>query len=80
MQPFLIVQAQIDYLAEELSRKDILTQEVEILKEFSIQLQQEQQSSVQGGPCFIGPDVQICVDKSWKRLLLLPNKRIPKEN
>ena len=39
-------QAQIDYIAEELSKKDMPTQEVEILKEFSSQLQQEQQSQV----------------------------------
>ena len=39
-------QAQRDYLAEELSKKDMPTQEVKILKEFSTQLQQEQQSQV----------------------------------
>ena len=50
-------QAQMDYLAEKLSRKGIPKQEEEILKEFSTQLQLEQQSSVQGGPCSITPDM-----------------------
>ena len=36
----------MDYIAEEVSKKDTPTQEVKILKEFSTQLQQEQQSQV----------------------------------
>ena len=36
----------MDYLAKELSKKDLLTQEVKILKEFSTQLQQEQQAQL----------------------------------
>ena len=36
----------MDYLAEEMSKKDMPTQEVEILKDFSTQLQQETQSQV----------------------------------
>ena len=65
------MQAQISFLAEEMSRKDILTQEVEILKEFSTQLQQEQQSSVQGGPCY----AQFALTGGgWEMLLLLQSK------
>ena len=53
----------MDYLAEEMRRKHIPKQKVEILKDFSTQLQQEQQSSVQGGPSSSGPDKHILCRK-----------------
>ena len=70
-------QAQIDYLAREISRKDILPPEMDILREFFTQLQQQQQSFVQGEPCCMRTLFAWCVLTGAGEGLLTPNDQSP---
>ena len=66
------VQAQIDYLIGELSRKDMPTAEMDILKEFFTRLQQDYQTTVEGKPCSVYDQIYtLCVNWSWERSIFL---------